>query len=56
MKNNHEDLCIFLIQQGKLIDLPINSAVPNPDHRLNQIEILERYVNSPEVDELLNQK
>ena len=56
MKNNHEDLCIFLIQQGKLIDLPINSAVPNPDHKLNQIEILERYVNSPEVDELLNQK
>ncbi|CAI2365564.1 unnamed protein product [Moneuplotes crassus] len=56
MKNNHEDLCIFLIQQNKIIDLPINSIVNNPDHELNKLANLSSYVNSPEMDELIERK
>jgi ankyrin repeat protein len=56
LKNNHEDLCIFLIQQNQLIDIPINSIVMNPDHQCNQIMSLQNFANSPKMDELFAQK
>lgn len=56
MKNNHEDLCIFLIQQGNLIDVSIKSVVINSEHEYNQINSLQRFANSPEIEELFKQK
>ena len=54
--NNHEELCIFLIQQNNLLDVPINSVVFNPDHTWNKIDALQNFANSPQIDELFKLK
>jgi ankyrin repeat protein/predicted DNA-binding WGR domain protein len=56
LKNNHEDLCIFLIQQEQNVDTPINEIVEDKTHVCNMISQAKGYINSAEVEELLEKQ
>lgn len=56
LKNNHEDLCIFLIQKENQVDIPINEVVEDPEHICNQLSQLSQFVNSHEVDDLIKKR
>ena len=56
LKNNHEDLCIFLIQKENDVDIPINELVKDDTHICHQLGDIENMINSDEVTHLLEKK
>ncbi|CAI2359252.1 unnamed protein product [Moneuplotes crassus] len=56
LKNNHEDLCIFLIQKENDVDIPINELVVDDEHICNQLGEIRNMINSEEVMGLLDKK
>lgn len=56
LKNNHEDLCIFLIQQENEVNVPINEVVEDDTHICNQLTNLSNYVNPHEIDDLIEKR
>ena len=56
IKNNHEDLCIFLIQNENIADIPINEVVDNEEHEVHKLTKYKRCINSHEYYEMMDKK
>ena len=56
LKNNYKDLCIFLIQQDKGLEIPVNQVIHNESHICHQLNYYEDTLNSRKIQDLFERK